>query len=116
MSRPVKKRHICRQNLPNCTSFTPADAAEAKDVITLTIDEYETIRLLDGESLTQQECAARMGIARTSVQAIYESARKKIADVIINGKQLLIDGGNCLICNGSNHFCGQPDCPFLKKE
>lgn len=116
MPRPVKRRQICRQNLPVCTSFTPEDRKIKKEIITLTIDEYETIRLLDGEGLTQQDCAARMGIARTSVQATYESARKKIADVIINGKQLHIEGGNCLICNGIEHFCGQNDCPFKKAK
>lgn len=74
MPRPLKKRHICRQNLPAASSFAP-DLDGAAETIILNIDEYETIRLLDGEGLTQQECAQRMGIARTSVQAIYESAR-----------------------------------------
>ena len=59
------------------------------------MDEYETIRLLDDEGLTQEICAARMNIARTTVTAIYDSARKKVADALVRGKRLLITGGCC---------------------
>ena len=45
--------------------------------------------------MTQEECGASMNIARTTVTAIYDSARKKIADVVVNGKRLLIAGGCC---------------------
>lgn len=113
MPRPLKKRHICRRNLPAASSFAP-DLDGAAETIILNIDEYETIRLLDGEGLTQQECALRMGIARTSVQAIYESARKKLADLLINGKRLQIEGGSCVICDGFHHFCGDDECPCRK--
>ena len=60
----------------------------------MTLDEFETIRLLDREGLTQEQCAEKMGIARTTVTAIYESARRKVADALVDGKQLLIRGGN----------------------
>jgi predicted Fe-Mo cluster-binding NifX family protein len=60
----------------------------------LSLDEFETIRLLDREGLTQEQCAERMGIARTTVTATYESARRKVADALVNGKRLLIRGGN----------------------
>lgn len=115
MPRPLKERHICRNNLPAAKSFVP-DGGSTEEIIILNIDEYETIRLLDGEGLTQQECARRMGIARTSVQAIYESARKKLADLLIHGKRLQIEGGCCLICDGSRHFCGSNDCPCCQKD
>ncbi len=114
MARPTKKRQICRQKLPAAINFMP-DKDITKETVILNIDEYETIRLLDGEGLTQQECSIRMGIARTSVQAIYESARKKLADVLVNGKHLSINGGSCLICDGFHHFCGESDCPCKKK-
>lgn len=115
MSRPQKKRQICRKHLPVSDGFTP-DKQTNQETIILNIDEYETIRLLDGEGLTQQECAQRMGIARTSVQAIYESARQKLADFLVNGKPLSIKGGCCMICSGAEHFCGNQDCPCQKAK
>ena len=50
---------------------------------------------LDDEGLTQEACAARMNIARTTVTSIYNSARKKVADALVRGKRLLIAGGRC---------------------
>ncbi|MBR2730709.1 MAG: DUF134 domain-containing protein, partial [Clostridia bacterium] len=58
-------------------------------------DEFEALRLLDEEGLTQEACAARMNIARTTVTAIYDSARKAVADALVHGKRLLITGGCC---------------------
>jgi len=59
----------------------------------MAVDEFEVLRLLDGEGLTQEACATRMAIARTTVTAIYDAARRKIADVLVHGKRLLIAGG-----------------------
>ncbi len=60
----------------------------------MTVDEYEVVRLLDHEGFNQEECGSRMNVSRTTVTAIYESARKKMADMLVNGKRLLIVGGN----------------------
>ncbi len=92
MPRPVRCRRI--ERLPVYRSFSPDDTAAAERV-QMTVDEFETLRLLDEEGLTQEACAARMNIARTTVTAIYESARKKVADALVHGKQLLITGGCC---------------------
>ena len=92
MPRPIRCRRI--ERLPVYRSFSPDDAAAAEDV-RMTVDEYEALRLLDDEGLTQEACAARMSIARTTVTAIYDSARKKVADVLVHGKRLLITGGCC---------------------
>ena len=92
MARPIRCRRI--ERLPVYRSFSPDDVSAAKSV-RMTVDEYEALRLLDGEGLTQEACAARMNIARTTVTAIYESARKKVADALVHGKRLLITGGCC---------------------
>jgi predicted DNA-binding protein (UPF0251 family)/predicted Fe-Mo cluster-binding NifX family protein len=80
--------------MPVYRSFSPDDA-EATGSVRMTVDEYEAFRLLDDEGLTQETCAARMNIARTTVTAIYDNARKKIADALVHGKRLLIAGGCC---------------------
>ncbi len=91
MPRPFRCRRI--EQLPVYRSFSPDDA-EAAESVRMTVDEYEALRLLDSEGLTQEACAARMRIARTTVTAIYESARRKVADALVNGKRLLITGGH----------------------
>ena len=73
MPRPVKCRKVC--NFPQILEFLPADDTEKKAPIVLTVDEYETIRLLDKKSYSQEQCAVSMQIARTTVQRIYETAR-----------------------------------------
>ena len=80
MPRPIKCRKVC--HFPNVLEFLPADDTEKKAPIILTVDEYETIRLLDKKGYSQEQCAVSMQIARTTVQRIYEIARKKIADAI----------------------------------
>ena len=92
MPRPVRCRRIGQ--MPVYRSFSPDDVT-APESIRMTVDEFEALRLLDDEGLTQEACAARMNIARTTVTAIYDSARKKIADALVRGKRLLITGGCC---------------------
>lgn len=92
MARPFRCRRI--ERLPVYRSFSPDDIA-APQSIQMTVDEFEALRLLDNEGLTQEACAERMNIARTTVTAIYDGARKKIADALVNGKRLLIAGGCC---------------------
>ena len=80
--------------MPLYRSFSPDDIT-ADESVRMTVDEYEAVRLLDAEGLTQEACADRMNVARTTVTAIYDSARKKLADAIVLGKRLLIAGGCC---------------------
>lgn len=98
MPRPMKCRRICE--MPSITKFAPQETEAADVTISMTLDEYETIRLIDGQGLMQEEAAERMNIARTTVQAIYNSARKKLADFLTNGKRLCIEGGNIEVCEG----------------
>ena len=89
---PRQPRCRCIGNFPAYWSFSPDDPTE-QPVIILTLDEYETIRLLDREGLTQEQCAEKMQIARTTVTAIYESARRKLATALVDGCPLHIAGG-----------------------
>ncbi len=93
MPRIPKCRKICA--FPDYYRFIPEDADRNQlETIMLSLDEYEVIKLLDYEGLNQEESAGRMGVARTTVTAIYESARKKLTCAIVEGKRLCISGGN----------------------
>ena len=104
MARPQRCRRVCRE--PEYLSFRPDEGLESGEV-QLNIDEYEVLRLVDYERLTHAQCAAQMDISRTTVTEIYDSARQKIADCLVNGKHLVIEGGNYRLCDGSaNDICG----------
>ncbi len=109
MPRPRKWRTVCC--MPNSTHFGPLHApVQNNAMIVLAVEEYEAIRLIDLEELTQEECASQMKIARTTVQGIYSQARKKVADALVNGKVLHIEGGDYQICNGDDAFCSTERC------
>ncbi|MDI6604916.1 MAG: DUF134 domain-containing protein [Thermoanaerobacteraceae bacterium] len=98
MARPRKWRRVCI--LPEINTFGPIDVLENPDeCIYMTVEEYQTIKLMDLEGLTQEECADLMGVARSTVQRIYNDARRKLADSLINGKVLKIEGGNYKLCS-----------------
>ncbi|MDQ0414300.1 putative DNA-binding protein (UPF0251 family) [Mesobacillus stamsii] len=97
--------------MPKSNRFGPMDARSKQDcIITMTIEEYETIRLIDLEGFTQEECAAQMSIARTTVQGIYNAARKKLSESLVNGKTLHIEGGNYKLCDSFEKPCLQDGC------
>ena len=90
MPRPQKSRRICCY--PDYWSFAP-DQDAANDAVTITLDEFETIRLIDYCGKTQEQCAAEMNVARTTVTAIYDIARKKLALALVEGRRIIISGG-----------------------
>jgi len=100
MSRPRKLRQVCRE--PRISGFGPKriDRIQNNPVM-LSVDEYEVIRLIDYESLDQAQCAKQMNVARTTVQRIYDSARKKISTMLIEGRGILIEGGSYKLCDGN---------------
>lgn len=104
MARPQRKRFVCC--VPKNDAFLPKNNKECEEVL-LTIDEYETIRLIDLERYTQEECAEQMHISRTTTQEIYIEARRKMADALVNTKKLVISGGNYILCENYNKKCGR---------
>lgn len=105
MPRPKKWRKVC--GLPEVNRFGPLNGNFENSCIVMTVDEYETIRLIDFEGLKQEECAKQMSVARTTVQGIYDSARKKIADSLVNGKTIVIEGGDYMLCDDRMNCCGR---------
>jgi predicted DNA-binding protein (UPF0251 family) len=80
---------------PGVTYFKPAGVRLRGMLETvLTVDEFEAIRLKDHEDMDQTEAAKKMGISQPTFQRLYESARKKIAEALVNGKAIRIEGGH----------------------
>ena len=97
MARPRKFRRICE--MPTVAEFGPlSGSVENKQDVFLTVDEFETLRLIDLEHMTQEECATQMNIARTTAQKIYNTARTKLALMLVNGATLKIQGGDYVLC------------------
>lgn len=108
MPRPRKCRKVCC--LPRTSVFVPAGGKTDSGAVIMTVDEYETIRLVDKQGFSQEECGAYMKIARTTVQQIYTSARKKIAEALVDGRPLKIQGGEYQLCDGTESYCGCGGC------
>jgi predicted DNA-binding protein (UPF0251 family) len=92
MPRPFKNR--CINGQPTSVVYKPAGIPAGQlDWVILHLDEFETIRLLDHLGMEQEQAATEMGISRPTVTRIYASARKKIADAIVLGQAICIEGG-----------------------
>ena len=100
MPKPKRCRRVCSE--PRYAQFMPINHnKETIESIILTIDEYEVIRLVDYENKSHVDCAKIMDISRTTATEIYQTARKKISDCLVNGKALVIKGGEYRFCDGS---------------
>ena len=107
MARPRKCRKVC--HFPRTQVFLPEEYQQDLPAVILTVDEYEAIRLIDKEGLDQEACSASMQVARTTVQQIYATARKKLADAIVDGRPLRIEGGDFRLCEDEDG-CGGQSC------
>ncbi len=93
MARPVKWRRI--EAYPRYPLFSPmGQGAKGTGENRLKVEELEAVRLKDLEGLEQEECAARMEVSRPTFQRILVSARAKIANSLVHGKSIRIEGGN----------------------
>lgn len=114
MPRPCKKRRICAK--PSCIRFGPQGSGPDAGTVTMTLEEYESIRLMDYEGLTQEQAARQMDAARTTVQGIYSSARRKIAQCLVNGHMLHLEGGNFVLCEETGKCCHRHCCNKKEKK
>lgn len=104
MVRP--RKHRCIEALPGSFVYKPAGVS-ARDIewVTVNIDEFETIRLLDHLGLDQAQAAEKMGVSRPTVTRIYASARKKIADALTMGMAIQIE--DSAISESAEKPCGR---------
>lgn len=130
MVRPQKSRTVAFN--PDISYFKPRgipmiDLAEVQ----ITIDEYEAIRLSDLLCMSYEEAANHMEVSRATFGRIVRRARKTIADALINGKAINIQGGSyriidkkrIFICNNCNNKWEEPlgtgrpiNCPLCNNE
>ncbi len=93
MPRPRRRRRIRYQ--PGTTHFKPAGIRLAQmNEVVLTMGEFEAVRLKDFENIDQTQAAKKMNISQPTFARLIDTARKKIADAIVNGKAIKIQGGN----------------------
>ncbi len=106
MPRPRFCRRVA--GAPIAPVFKPAGipASQLEEVV-LTLDEFEAIRLADGEALYQEQAAEKMNVSRQTFGRIIESAHKKIADCLVRGKVLRIEGGVVALAGKRTFICGQ---------
>lgn len=114
MARPVKPRKLLipHRNI----SFVPeGDSIHKTESITLLSEEYETIKLVDYESMNHLEAAKILHVSRPTLTRIYEKARKKISECLVEGKTLKLSGGNSIYieswygCRDCNSVFNIPD-------
>lgn len=95
MPRCSKKRRVCKMPISCCFVSDSNNSTN----ITMSVEEYECIRLIDYVGLNQNDCALQMQVSRSTVQTIYSEARKKIARFIVEGINLNIEGGDYELSN-----------------
>jgi predicted DNA-binding protein (UPF0251 family) len=91
------RRYLWRRvsSIPTVNYFKPAGIPLASlQEVQVLVEEAEAIRLKDLKGLEQEECAGKMNISRTTFSRILDSARQKMADAMLNGKAIRIEGGN----------------------
>lgn len=93
MPRPIKWRRVAF--IPEATYFKPAGIPmRVLEEVRLSVEEAEAVRLKDLEGLEQEQGAEKMNISRPTFQRVLVSARQKIAEALLNGKAIRIEGGN----------------------
>src|SRR5512139_3451524 len=127
MARPIHCRRV--GSMPQSDYFKPRGIPlSALEEVVLTVDEFEAVRLADLEGLYQEQAAGKMKVSRQTFGRIIESARKKVAEALVQGKALKIQGGEFEMasmrkfrCHDCQHSWGLPygtgrpeNCPSCK--
>ena len=104
MARPGKFR--CISTTPKVRTFKPQGIPlpQLKQV-TLTLDEYEALRLADLEGVSQEQAAARMNVSRPTFGRIIENARRTLVGALVNGKAIHVGGGNYTVTRLREFSC-----------
>jgi predicted DNA-binding protein (UPF0251 family) len=107
LARPQKDRIVACD--PTISYFKPRGVPlREMEEVRLTIDQMEALRLADLEGLSQQEAGLRMGVSRATFGRIIQQARRVVAEAIINGKAILLEGGNYQVRSNQRWFaCGE---------
>jgi predicted DNA-binding protein (UPF0251 family) len=114
--RPTRLRRV--SNPPVISGLRPYGGVAKKgqpQSVFLHLEEYEVIRLCDFENMSHHEAAHIMDVSRPTLTRIYAKARAKIADALVKGKQIIIEGGKIYFdsdwhkCNNCGCFFNQPD-------
>jgi uncharacterized protein len=130
MVRPIKDRMVAFN--PEVSYFKPRGIPMMElDEVRLTVDEREAIRLADLMDKSHEEAGRCMGVSRATFGRIVQRARKAVADALINGKAINVEGGNYRMVNAARMFMcrkcdhrwespqggGRPDnCPECKQN
>ena len=112
--RPQRYRWV--EKIPEVTRFNPAGTSSGKsDQVNLTLDELEAIRLADLDGLYQEQAAKKLKVSRQTFGRIISSAHRRVADALVSGKSILIDGGEIMARDqslgmGAGGRCVCPKC------
>ena len=112
--RPKKVRYI--QRMPKITLFSPRGKPGRPDEILLSIDQYEALKLADFQGFDQTQGAIVMKVSRPSFGRILRSARKHVADALVNGKIIRIGIGDTQIGVRSKEFISMREIGILKER
>jgi predicted DNA-binding protein (UPF0251 family) len=107
MARPPRCRWVSQQ--PTASYFKPRGIPLSQlEEVTVTVDEFEALRLADLDGLYQEQAAERMKVSRPTFGRIIDSAHRKVAEALVKGKALRIEGGNFIMPNMRTFHCS--DC------
>ena len=112
--RPKKVRYI--QRMPKITQFSPRGKPGSPEEISLSIDEYEALKLADFQGFDQSQGAIVMKVSRASFGRILRKARRLVADAIVNGKIIKIGIGDTQVGVRSKEFISMREIGIIKER